>query len=73
MVIASALSFLGMRTKGIFVQEEVGLSVKGKGGIRLRKTIFLCGSKNDFIRRERSCRPKEKETLFAENGSFVRR
>lgn len=36
MVIASALSFLGMRGKGIFVREEVGLSVKGKGG-------FVCG------------------------------
>lgn len=62
-----------MKGKGIFVRKEVDLSVKGKGGFVCGKGFFLCGRKNDFIRRERSCRPKDKETLFAEKGSFVRR
>jgi len=67
------LSFLGMRGKGIFVREEVDLSVKGKGGFVCGKGFFLCGRKNDFIRRERSCRLKEKEMLSVSKLTFVRR
>lgn len=78
-MIASALSFLGMRGKGIFVQEEVGLSVKGKGGSVYGKefssaearTILSEGRGGEVPRRRKRCSQK-KEALCAGEGDAFR-
>lgn len=78
MVIASALSFLRVKGKGIFVREEVGLSVKGKEGFVCGKgfsyaearTILSEGRGAVIPRRRKRCSQKKGALCAGEGDAF---